>query len=381
MPSIISILLFALLLVNVYVCHKCEITLASLNVHFSILFFRLAYFAVFMSFLASIYYQGVLLKYEIVNTITSVLLGIYLCMFMTSLILFAFFDAAFLISRILPGHWGVRQLLSMLYASGFSVLIISLLVSVYGLWNAQRIVLKEYDVTINKVANVRGVRIAVISDVHLGTSIKEKQLADIVYMVNELSPDLVCITGDLFDHGTTEGQVAFAHSELSKLNSRLGTYFVFGNHERYLSDLTTIAAGLRASGVKTLADEVVLMEEDGFYLVGRKDHSYTGRKNTDSLIAELDKNKPIILLDHQPNDIYSAVGSGVSLQISGHTHSGQVFPFNVLVRLFNGLFYGYYRIGDYQAIVTSGAGVWRFPIRTSNKNEIALVNVHFDAAE
>lgn len=367
------IMLFCVaVLSNIYVCYKYEEFLALLNIGLSHWLFRSVYFAVVALFFASIFFQDALLEYRAVETAITYLVTAYLGMFMLSLTFFLCFDAVFLVGRLVPGLLRAARIL---YAGGLTVLLISLLVTGYGMWNAKQFSLKKYEITVAKTTSVESVRLVLLGDIHLGTSVKEKELYRIVGAVNSLSPDIVAIGGDFYDHSTTAALKKSGAEIISLLKARYGVYYVFGNHEYYLGD--AYQATEAARGVTWLLDDSYVLVDGAFYLVGRNDPTNRERKKTRDIVRGLDISKPVIMLEHQPNDIEANIASGIDLQFSGHTHRGQIFPFNVLVKIFNGLFYGHYRIGGYQAIVTSGTGTWRFPIRIGSKNEIVCADIHF----
>lgn len=361
------------ILSNLYVCYKYEGFLTLLNLSVSFWVFRVLYFAVVALFFVTIFFQDTFFEHEPLGTILTYFTTTYLGIFMLSLTLFACFDIAFLLGRFLPA---LSSAAHAVYAGGLTVLLISALVTSYGIWNAHQTSLKKYEVTISKSTGIEAVRLVLLSDIHLGMSIKERDLADIVNRVNELSPDIVAIGGDFIDHSTT-GKLKEAGAEiLSQLKAKYGVYYVFGNHEYYIGDEYEATKQVRAV-TKLLDDKAVLIDE-AFYLVGRLDPTNSKRKSTAELVDGLDISKPVIMLEHQPNDIDANIASGVDLQFSGHTHSGQLFPFNILVRAFNGLFHGHYKINGYQAIVSSGTGVWGFLIRVGSKNEIVITDIYFN---
>lgn len=372
MFSRLIMLFCVVILSNIYVCHKYEEFLALLNIGFSHWVFRAVYFAVVALFFASIFFQDALLRYELVETAITYLVTVYLGMFMLSLTLFLCFDAVFLVGRFFPRFLYTARIL---YAGGLTVLLISLAVTGYGMWNARQFSVKKYEITVAKTAGIESVRLVLLGDIHLGTSVKEKELYRIVGMVNALSPDVVAIGGDFYDHSTTAELRKAGAEILSLLKARYGVYYVFGNHEYYLGDVYQATDAAR--GVTRLLDDAYDLVGDAFYLVGRNDPTDRERKKTRDIVMGLDMSKPVIMIEHQPNDIEANIASGVDLQFSGHTHRGQVFPFNVLVKIFNGLFYGHYRIDGYQAVVTSGVGTWRFPIRVGSKNEIVCADIYF----
>lgn len=367
-------MLFSLVILsNLYVCHKYEGFLALLNFGFSFWIFRVLYFTLVVAFFVTIFYQDVFFEREPLGTVLTYFTTVYLGIFMISLTLFACFDIAFFLGRFLPA---LSSAVRVIYAGGLTVLLISTLVTGYGIWNASRISLKKYEITISKPAEVGSVRLVLLGDIHLGTAIKEGELADIVRRVNELSPDIVAIAGDFIDHSTTQRLKEASAAIISKLKTKYGVYYVFGNHEYYIGDEYEATAQVRAV-TELLYDRSVLIDQ-AFYLVGRTDPTNSKRKATAEIVEGLDMSKPVILIEHQPNDIAANIASGVDLQFSGHTHSGQLFPFNILVKVFNGLFYGHYKFDGYQAIVTSGTGVWGFPIRVGSKNEIVVADILFN---
>lgn len=372
MLSRLIMLFCVVVLSNMYVCYKYEEFLALLNICFSHWVFRSAYSAVVLLFFASIFFQDALLKYEIAETAVTYIVTIYLGLFMLSLTLFLCFDAVFLVGRFFPRLLFAAR---MLYAGGLTVMLISIAVTGYGMWNARQFSVKKYEITVAKTTSVDSIRLVFLGDIHLGTSVREKELYRIVSMVNALSPDVVAIGGDFYDHSTTAGLKKAGAEIISLLKARYGVYYVFGNHEYYLGDVYQATEAARA--VTRLLDDTYELVGDAFYLVGRNDPTDRERKKTPDIVKGLDMSKPVIMIEHQPNDIEANIASGIDLQFSGHTHRGQVFPFNVLVKIFNGLFYGHYRFDGYQAVVTSGTGTWRFPIRVGSKNEIVYADIYF----
>lgn len=372
MSSRLIMLFCVAVLSNIYVCYRYEEFLALLNIGLSHWLFRSVYFSVVALFFLSIFFQDQLLRYEIAETAITCLVTVYLGVFMLSLTLFLCFDFVFLIGRLSPR---LLRFARILYGGGLTVLLISLFVTGYGMWNARQFSVKKYEITVAKTAAVESIRLVFLGDIHLGTSVKEKELYRIVGMVNALSPDIVVIGGDFYDHSSTAALKKSGAEIISLLKARYGAYYVFGNHEYYLGDPYEATEAARA--VTRLLDDTYDLVGDAFYLVGRNDPTDRERKKTHDIVKGLDMSKPVIMIEHQPNDIEANIASGIDLQFSGHTHRGQLFPFNVLVKIFNGLFYGHYRIDGYQAIVTSGAGTWRFPIRVGSKNEIVCADINF----
>jgi hypothetical protein len=225
-----------------------------------------------------------------------------------------------------------------------------------------------------------GFRVVQLSDVHIGPTIGGEWLAEVVRRVNALAPDLVVITGDLVD-GRLErlrGEVA----PLAELRARHGVYFVTGNHE-YYSGVDEWIPELARLGVRTLRNErVVIGEGDAsFDLAGVDDWSARrhGRGHGADLARALrgrDTTRELVLLAHQPKQIHEAARAGVGLQLSGHTHGGQIFPWGYLVRLDQPYVAGLARHTEgTQIYVSRGTGYWGPPIRIGAPAEITLLEL------
>jgi hypothetical protein len=220
-----------------------------------------------------------------------------------------------------------------------------------------------------------GFRIAQISDVHIGPLLDRRFAAQITRRVNALEPDLIVVTGDLVD-GPVE-HLADEVAPFAELRARHGVYFVTGNHD-YYSGADPWLAQVRALGMRPLRNERVTIERDGasFDLAGVDDHraSLFGPGHGEDVpraLAGRDPARAVILLAHDPTTFKAAAPLGVDLQISGHTHGGQLWPFGYLVRLAVTFVAGHYRRGDAQLFVSRGTGFWGPPMRLGAPAEIA----------
>lgn len=250
----------------------------------------------------------------------------------------------------------------------FSMAIIWL---IYGLWNAANPQVKIVDIKIKNLPQEwKNKTIVQLSDLHLGYINGAEFLDNIVNKVNEINPDLVVITGDLFDG--TDGALASAVGPLSRLKAKNGSYFITGNHETYLG-INKVLPILKEANIKILNNEMV--EMDGLQLIGI-DYS---AKNIGEIIKSqrnFNSEKFSILLYHSPIHIKEAKENGIDLQLSGHTHKGQIFPFGYITKMiYNGYDYGLKTEGDFNIYTTNGAGTWGPPIRTGNKPEIAVIRL------
>jgi predicted MPP superfamily phosphohydrolase len=196
-------------------------------------------------------------------------------------------------------------------------------------------------------------------------------------MINEQRPDLVAIVGDLVDG--TVGELGEAVAPLSDLSSRYGSYFVTGNHE-YYSGAQPWIAELERLGVNPLTNERVEIRsgDAALDLAGVNDIAGNDEDQGPDYSRALggrDTDRPVVLLAHQPVQVHEAAANGVDLQLSGHTHGGQVFPFHGIVALAQPAVSGLHRFGDAQLYVTRGVGFWGPPVRVGAPPEITMVQL------
>ncbi|MFF3671111.1 metallophosphoesterase [Microtetraspora malaysiensis] len=224
-----------------------------------------------------------------------------------------------------------------------------------------------------------GLRIAVVSDIHIGPLTGKGHTERIVRMVNGLQADMVTIVGDLVDGTVAElGQLA---APLRHLESRYGAYFVTGNHEYYTSQgPQEWIEELNSLGVRSLRNERVEIAHAGAVLdlAGVNDLYGTPSGDGPDLEKALggrDAARPVVLLAHQPVQVRQAAGYGVDLQLSGHTHGGQMAPFNLAVPLQQPVVAGLDTVDGTQIYVTRGAGYWGPPVRVGAPPEITLIEL------
>ncbi len=244
----------------------------------------------------------------------------------------------------------------------------------WGYWHFINPVTTRVAINVAKPAGqMRVLRAVVASDLHLGETIGRERLADYVRRINALTPDIILLPGDQVDSRLAPLIRENMGEELKKLRAPLGVYAILGNHERYAGADACIA-WMEAQGIRVLRDRAVKVA-DAFYLVGREDDRR--RKSMHELLAPLDRSLPVIVLDHQPQDLDEPAAAGVDLQLSGHTHGGQIWPITWIVPWLYEFYYGYGRKGDYQIYVTSGLGLWGFPARIGSKSELVDLTVRF----
>jgi predicted MPP superfamily phosphohydrolase len=255
--------------------------------------------------------------------------------------------------------------------SGIVIVSVVFLLTCFSILNALTIKVKEVSIPIDGLENQ--LSIVQLTDMHIGTIHNSRFVKRVVDTTNSLAPDLVVITGDLIDSG---GRVA--ENGLKGLKDlKAKTFFVTGNHEIY-SGIDDVAKLLDGTGVKMLRDEVI--EFKGLQIVGVNDGG-EGRRVQKKVHLEtigIDKSKPSILLKHRPNDLEEARKAGIDLQLSGHTHAGQLFPFNLIAKLIFPKTNGLYTIEGMYLYVSPGTGTWGPPMRLGSRNEITLIRLTSD---
>jgi len=291
--------------------------------------------------------------------------GIWLGVFTNLLMAFTLAWAAIWVSRLLKRKLDRRIV-------GVVAIALALLFSGYGVWNATHPRITCVTITIkNLPAAWKGKTAVLISDAHLGLVYGSAFLADVVTTVDGLHPDIVFIDGDLFD--AMDGNLTDLSAPLRDLKPPLGTFFVTGNHETYLGTAQAEAA-LNGTGVKILND--ALVDVDGLQILGI---AYPERLETKDVAGVIKKSgrdvsRPTILLYHSPTHVEDARAAGIDVQLSGHTHEGQVFPFRIFTYLiYGGLDYGLHRMGDFTLYTSSGVGAWGPTMRTGSNPEIVLI--------
>ncbi len=267
-------------------------------------------------------------------------------------------------------------------ASAIAVPLIALAVTLVGYINARRVArVVEVEVPIAGLpAALHGYRIVQISDIHVGPTIKRGYLNAIVTKVNSLEPDAIAITGDLVDGSVA--RLALHTEPLSRLSARDGTFFVTGNHE-YYSGAPAWIAELRRLGLTVLLNQHVVRERDGARLMiaGVTDftaHLFDPAHRSDPQAAAAGAPPDIsvrVLLAHQPRSAPAAAAAGFDLQLSGHTHGGQFFPWNFFVPLQQPFTAGLNRLGQLWVYTSRGTGYWGPPKRFGAPSEITSVRL------
>ncbi len=255
-------------------------------------------------------------------------------------------------------------------AIGLGAILLSIAIASYGAWNASRPRIKEVTVSIPGLPQEWVGRTAVqLSDMHLGYVNGSRFLSEVIGKIKPYEPDIVFLTGDMFDGvGDTLGRLI---APLKELDPPLGTFFVTGNHEIYQGREKALTA-LREANVRCLSDEIDTVQ--GLQIVGGN-YCLADRKNLfELLMKQVNPALPAILLYHEPLYIKEAKAAGINLQLAGHTHQGQIFPFNLATRLVYGRYNaGMHVDGTHTIYTTSGTGSWGPPMRIGNAPEIVII--------
>ena len=243
-------------------------------------------------------------------------------------------------------------------------------------FNRQAVVELNLNILNDKPVQNRELRIAALSDIHLGVSFDRNWLQRAVQLINEQNPDIVLMVGDLIDNTLAPLWAQSMYEEFWEINAPLGVFAVPGNHEYYGEGIDYVIEFFRRGNVLMLRDSVVLVD-NSFYIVGRDDFMIRNRKPLDLLIYGIKHEKPIILLDHQPFNLKEAEKNGVDLQISGHTHNGQFFPINLITNRIFEVAHGHAVRGNTHYYVSSGLAIWGPQYRIGTQSEIVVINFSF----
>jgi predicted MPP superfamily phosphohydrolase len=251
------------------------------------------------------------------------------------------------------------------------LLSLALIATLFGYFNAKNIYYRQETVKINKLpAGWQGKRLALLSDVHLNNIHDEKFLRPIIEELNKKNITAVLLTGDFFDG--MDGELDNLVKPLKDLKTENGTYFISGNHETYMG-LARAEKALSDSGVKILDDKKIII--DGLSIAGVRFPERDGlRRDLVGEIVKMDLQSPSIFLYHDPREVEQIAATGrVDLMLSGHTHNGQLWPYNFLVRWIYGIYgIGLHQVGEMTQFTTTGVGTWGPPIRTSGRPEVVI---------
>ena len=248
--------------------------------------------------------------------------------------------------------------------------LVSVIFLLYGYENAMNPHVHELEIELNVD---REMKICFVSDVHVGHLKTRESLERLPSLINKQSPDFVIFGGDLADGPAFTWYRNLLKKTIKSINSKRGVYGVFGNHEGYCG-FAESAKLYEECDIKLMRDKVLYFDE--FYLVGRADSYDPSKKPLSTVIDGLQRNKPIIVVAHNPADIQEAVDLNADLQLSGHTHAGQLWPFNILVKCLYRMPTGsVLKKENTVCYISPGYGFWGLPFRIGNTPEIAVIKI------
>ena len=384
------------ILVNVYVVRWMIRWMGACSHIFQSAVFR-AVFIIFYILIASSLLTGFLInKPEFLHRILKNTGNYFLGTFLYIILVIVVVDLVRLILKYVF-HARFLEFRSTFVITGFVCMALIILISVYGILHVGTIKVTPYEVTVNKkVKDMDSLKIVLLADTHFGYIINCRHAQKMVEKINAQDPDIVCIAGDIFDNdydaiSDPEGVC----NALKSIKSRYGVYACWGNHDLDEPILAGFTFGgkkkdqadprmeqlLRDANIHLLTDEAELID-DTFYVVGRNDSSRTHklggqRLSPAQLTKDLDLDKPVIFIDHQPKQLQETADAGADLDLCGHTHDGQIFPGNLFIHLFWENSFGYLKKDKMHNIVTSGVGVWGPDMRVGTNCEICPITVHF----
>jgi predicted MPP superfamily phosphohydrolase len=234
--------------------------------------------------------------------------------------------------------------------------------------------IREYSIDIpKKSSGIRQLKIAFASDFHLRETTNRHLMERFVEKVNAAVPDIVLIGGDVLEGDRQGEQLGEFEAQFRRLKAKYGVYGIPGNHDLHGAGSRTFFDEARIHLLQDTVEEI----GDAFYLVGRNDGRFGGRKSMNDLLRKCDKSLPVLVLDHRPTDLDNISLSGADILLSGHTHNGQLFPVNLIAKRYYELSWGYKLKRETHVFVTSGIQVWGPPVRTAGDSEVLIVNVTF----
>ncbi len=268
-----------------------------------------------------------------------------------------------------------RQSLAFRCCSLAAIIILPICIIIAGVINLNTIRTTEYRVEIpRRHSKTDHLRVAFVSDIHLQHNTRVRFLEQYAAKMNVLRPDFILYGGDLLEEDSDEENSIQIKALLQKLHHTYPAFGVLGNHELYGEGEDRNF--FRESGITLLCDTVVQIDSS-FYLAGRNDQHIVHRKTLDELLEGVSHDLPVILLDHRPTALQEVSRSIADMQLSGHTHNGQLFPVNLIIRRIYELTWGYRKIGNTHFFVSSGLRLWGPPVKTAGKSEILLLDIFF----
>jgi uncharacterized protein len=271
------------------------------------------------------------------------------------------------------------------FIASAAVFVIASGIILAGYFNTRNIVIKTVEIEIDKDAGeIEELNIAFFADSHLSPLNKGDLLTKIVDSVNSLNPDIVLIAGDVIDDAAAILRKRNIGNEFKGIKSKYGVFASNGNHE-FINEVDSAVIYMEGININVIRDKAVLID-NSFYLIGREDTSKINftkerRLTLEEILEGVDKSKPMIMLEHSPHNLNHAKENGVDLQLSGHTHHGQMAPANLVTNIVYELSWGYLKKENTHYYVTCGVGTWGPPVRVGSDSEIINLKIKFTKKE
>lgn len=268
-----------------------------------------------------------------------------------------------------------------IYQSGLIPILCLFLVLGYGYWNIKNVHQTSYTVYTDKDIS-QNYKVVLITDLHFGTTMDRSELDLYCQKISQLNPDVVLLGGDIVDERSSFSQMQDAFEGLGQIKTQYGIYYVYGNHDQALYSqippfhVDELKEAVETQGIQLLLDRHLTIQDE-LTIIGRRDRTDSLREPSSQLLKEVDVNDFILMLDHQPVDLQTNDDLGYDLQMSGHTHAGQMFPVGLVTDIlgFGEMNYGYRQMDHLQVIVSSGIAGWGYPLRTGAHSEYVVVDI------
>ncbi len=310
---------------------------------------------------------------KITGQISGYLLPFFLYVFLAVLV----YDL-FLLANYFP-QWvslDLRRTFDYRFYSLVGISVISALIVIGGVINLNNTQVSQYEITVpRKNSNLEKLRVAFVADIHIHSGVPVSFIDKFVTKVNALNPDLMLYGGDIVDDKNIHPELEKLTGLLKQIKPKFGVFGVLGNHEFYRGQ--TDGKFFRQAGIVLLNDSVAAIG-NSFIVAGRLDEHFGKRKTIKEILNDNIPNLPILMLDHRPTQLEEVSKTAVNAQFSGHTHNGQLFPFNFIIKRIYELGWGYKQKANTHFFVTSGLRLWGPPVKTAGKSEIMVVDFIFE---
>lgn len=334
-----------------------------------------------LSYIAAKFMEKILtpLLYDILLGIGSFWFA-FMVYFFLAILFIDFIRLSNLIFHFIPAFINQNYILTKQIIALVVVCFISIIIFA-GYINTRILSVKTLNLELRKgVSDLNELNAVLISDIHLSPINNGEHLKRIVQTINELNPDIIFIAGDLVDDRAETLTDRNIGSSLLELKSKYGAYAITGNHE-FINGVDGCEKYIKDFGINLLRDSSIRID-NSFYIIGRDDRAkkqFTrqDRKSLPDLMSNVDKTLPVILMDHTPFGLDEAEKNNIDLQLSGHTHHGQMFPANLITKMVYELSWGYLKKGNTQYYVSCGVGTWGPPVKIGSPSEIVNLKIKF----